>query len=54
MIQPDSPEAYVANTVWNFAFAFAQKADIEWRIVLSKLGLLNGPEIDGKVYPNFS
>jgi mediator of RNA polymerase II transcription subunit 13, fungi type len=47
MIQSESPEAYIASTVWNAAFAFAQKADIEWRVVIAKLGLLNGLEIDG-------
>ncbi|KAF9268419.1 hypothetical protein L218DRAFT_995138 [Marasmius fiardii PR-910] len=39
-------EMYVVNKVWDFAMQFAEKADVEWRIVFAKLGLINPVEFD--------
>lgn len=40
-------EAFVVRKVWDFAAAFASKADVEWRIVISKLGIMEETEFTG-------
>ncbi|KAL4256866.1 Mediator of RNA polymerase II transcription subunit 13 [Pleurotus pulmonarius] len=40
-----SPEAYVASKVWSFTSEFAKRANIEWRIVITKLGCLSEGEL---------
>ncbi|KAG9219490.1 hypothetical protein CCMSSC00406_0005384 [Pleurotus cornucopiae] len=40
-----SPEAYVALKVWSFASEFAKRANIEWRIIITKLGCLSESEL---------
>ncbi|KAL0065990.1 hypothetical protein AAF712_006979 [Marasmius tenuissimus] len=43
-----SEETDVVSKVWEFAAQFADKADVEWRIVIAKLGLLDAAELDGE------
>ena len=43
----DNVEAFVASEVWTFGHDFAQRANIEWRIVISKLGLIGYSELEG-------
>ncbi|KAH9853381.1 mediator complex subunit 13 C-terminal-domain-containing protein [Lenzites betulinus] len=42
----DNVEAFVVSQVWSFAREFARRANIEWRIVVSKLGIMTHSEID--------
>ncbi|KAL0577556.1 hypothetical protein V5O48_004419 [Marasmius crinis-equi] len=39
-------EVEVVRKVWSFAIQFAERADVEWRIVFAKLGLLSPAELD--------
>ncbi|KAF9074701.1 mediator complex subunit 13 C-terminal-domain-containing protein [Rhodocollybia butyracea] len=41
-----SDEMYVVNKVWEFALQFAEKANVEWRIVFAKSGSMNSVELD--------
>lgn len=43
----DNVEAFVAAEVWKFGHEFAQRANIEWRIVICKLGLMAHSELEG-------
>ncbi|KAH6915454.1 mediator complex subunit 13 C-terminal-domain-containing protein [Coprinopsis sp. MPI-PUGE-AT-0042] len=53
-IPQDDPEvegelgqaAYIAHHVLDFAFKVARRTDIEWRIVITKLGLMTPSELD--------
>ncbi|KAI0352771.1 hypothetical protein OH77DRAFT_1428194 [Trametes cingulata] len=45
----DNIETFVVNQVWNFVHEFARRANIEWRIVVTKLGLMGYSEIDAWV-----
>jgi mediator of RNA polymerase II transcription subunit 13, fungi type len=40
---------WVVSNVWTFAKQFAQRADSEWRIVISKLGEIGESEVEGKL-----
>ncbi|KAI0772549.1 mediator complex subunit 13 C-terminal-domain-containing protein [Trametes elegans] len=42
-------EAFLVNRVWNFVHEFSRRANIEWRIVISKLGVMSHGEIDAWV-----
>jgi mediator of RNA polymerase II transcription subunit 13, fungi type len=42
-----SDEMYAVSKVWDFAMRLAGKADVEWRIVFAKLGLMTTDELDG-------
>lgn len=42
-----SQEMFLVKKIWEFALTFAKKADLEWRIVVSKLGSMSESELDG-------
>ncbi|KAI9069534.1 hypothetical protein FKP32DRAFT_1559466 [Trametes sanguinea] len=42
----DGVEAFLVREVWCFVHEFAKRANIEWRIVISKLGIMTHSEID--------
>ncbi|ESK87950.1 proteophosphoglycan ppg4 [Moniliophthora roreri MCA 2997] len=41
-----SDEMHTVSKVWDFALRFAERADVEWRIVFAKLGLITAAELD--------
>ncbi|KAG6874003.1 hypothetical protein C0995_007960 [Termitomyces sp. Mi166 len=41
-----SAEVFLVQKVWQFAIQFAKKANVEWRIVFSKLGAIGENELD--------
>ncbi|KAG6885784.1 hypothetical protein C0993_009889 [Termitomyces sp. T159_Od127] len=41
-----SNEVFLVQKVWEFAIEFAKKANVEWRIVFSKLGAIGENELD--------
>lgn len=43
-----SDEMYIVNKVWDFAMQLAEKANVEWRIVIAKSGNMSVIELDGK------
>lgn len=43
-------EMYVVGKVWEFAMQFAEKANVEWRIVFAKLGAMGAVELDGELF----
>lgn len=43
----DSGMMYMISKVWDFAVQFARKANVEWRIVFAKLGIMESSELDG-------
>lgn len=43
-----SDEMYIVNKVWDFAMQVAEKANVEWRIVIAKSGNMSVIELDGK------
>ncbi|KAI0637629.1 hypothetical protein C8Q77DRAFT_1086914 [Trametes polyzona] len=45
----DNVEASVVSQIWGFVHDFARRANIEWRIVITKLGLMAHSEIDAWV-----
>ncbi|TFK83195.1 hypothetical protein K466DRAFT_498929 [Polyporus arcularius HHB13444] len=45
----DNVEAFLASEVWKFGYEFAQRANVEWRIVISKLGLMTHSELEAWV-----
>ena len=44
----DNVEEFMVAQVWTFAYAFARRANVEWRIVVSKLGLISYSEANGE------
>jgi mediator of RNA polymerase II transcription subunit 13 len=42
-----SDEMFLVKKVWDFAVQFARRADVEWRMVLSKLGTMGENEVNG-------
>lgn len=44
----DNVEEFMVAQVWKFVYAFARRANIEWRIVVSKLGLISYSEANGQ------
>lgn len=44
--QNDPNETFAVNQIWNFILQFARKANVEWRIVISKLGPMDSNELD--------
>lgn len=48
LIPDDADETFTVTNVWNFAYAFAARANIEWRVVISKLGSMSEKELDSK------
>jgi mediator of RNA polymerase II transcription subunit 13 len=47
MLPSESPEAFIAQHLWTFAVNFAKRASVEWRIVVTKLGLMDARELEG-------
>ena len=45
-----SDEEYAVRKVWDFAMQFAKKANVEWRVVFARLGVMNKQEMTGKRY----
>ncbi|KAF7967588.1 hypothetical protein HWV62_33709 [Athelia sp. TMB] len=46
MLQGDMSVAQTVAHVWDFAVTFARRANVEWRIVFAKLGLMDEIELD--------
>lgn len=46
----DELEISAVVQVWNFALQFAKRANVEWRIVIAKLGPMTVSELEGR-YP---
>ncbi|KIJ70634.1 hypothetical protein HYDPIDRAFT_172404 [Hydnomerulius pinastri MD-312] len=46
----DEVETSAVLQIWNFAAQFARKANIEWRIVISKSGLMSSSELDAWIH----
>lgn len=44
----DFQYGHVVSQVWEFAIDIAQKANVEWRLVIAKLGSMDQTELDGK------
>jgi mediator of RNA polymerase II transcription subunit 13 len=47
LTQPDNGYAHLVARVWSFVHEFAQKANIEWRIIIQKWGSMEEDELDG-------
>ncbi|KAI0329947.1 hypothetical protein GY45DRAFT_1251784 [Cubamyces sp. BRFM 1775] len=45
----DGVEAFLVGQVWSFVREFSRRANIEWRIIISKLGMMPHIEIDAWV-----
>ncbi|KAH9950139.1 mediator complex subunit 13 C-terminal-domain-containing protein [Amylocystis lapponica] len=45
----ESLETFVVTKVWDFVRAFASRANVEWRVVIAKLGSMGGSELDAWV-----
>ena len=45
--QNDAVETQIVVQVWDFALRFARRANVEWRIVIAKLGSMGETELDG-------
>ena len=43
-----SDEEYAVRKVWDFAMQFAKKANVEWRVVFARLGIMSEQEMNGK------
>lgn len=41
-------DVYVVRKVWEFAMLRAKRANVEWRIIIARLGAVNATELDGK------
>lgn len=52
LIAEDSPEHFIVTSVWNFIMNVATKANLEWRVVISRLGVIGVAETDGKSFPS--
>ncbi|KAH7888131.1 mediator complex subunit 13 C-terminal-domain-containing protein [Phlebopus sp. FC_14] len=46
----DEVEPSAVLQVWNFAVQFARMANVEWRLVISKLGLMSSNELDAWIH----
>lgn len=47
-------EVQRVRQVWSIAQLLAGTADVEWRVVISKLGFLNEAEMKGELHPYYS
>lgn len=47
-------EAFIVKNVWDFVVSFARKADVEWRVVISKLGIMEETELTGMAFPKLT
>ena len=50
LLPSESPETFIAQHLWTFAVNFAKRASVEWRIVITKLGLMDVRELEGLSY----
>lgn len=48
LIAEDSPEHFIVTSVWDFVMNTATKANVEWRVVISRLGVIGIAETDGR------
>lgn len=46
----NSEDALVVRRVWDFLLGFAKRADVEWRVVISKLGVMEEAELTGSIF----
>ncbi|KAF9224428.1 hypothetical protein BS17DRAFT_879901 [Gyrodon lividus] len=46
----DEVETTAVLQIWDFAVQFARKANVEWRLVISKLGLMSSSELDAWIH----
>ncbi|KAI0922097.1 hypothetical protein AcW2_006885 [Taiwanofungus camphoratus] len=46
LLPGESVETFVVNQVWGFVRDFAARANVEWKIVVAKLGSLRSSELD--------
>ncbi|KAI6004286.1 hypothetical protein EDD15DRAFT_2385299 [Pisolithus albus] len=46
----DDVETSAVVQIWNFAAPFARRANIEWRLVITKLGVLSASELDAWIH----
>jgi mediator of RNA polymerase II transcription subunit 13 len=47
-IYPPNPTTTLINNVWEMAMEFANKASIEWRVVIAKVGMMEQEELSGQ------
>ncbi len=45
-----SEEALAVRKVWDFLLGFAKRADIDWRVVISRLGVMEEAEFTGLIF----
>lgn len=50
LVPGDGAETFIASSVWALALHVAAKANVEWRIVIAKLGPIEEAELDGKPF----
>lgn len=48
----DEVETSAVTQVWNFALQTARRTNVEWRLVISKVGLVSPAELDGSFFVN--
>jgi mediator of RNA polymerase II transcription subunit 13, fungi type len=48
--EPQAIVTWMVSNIWIFVKQFAQRADTEWRIVVSKLGEVGETEVEGKIF----
>lgn len=51
LVPGDSLDTFVVTQVWSFVHGFATRADVEWRIVIAKLGAMGVCELDSECFP---
>lgn len=49
-LNQDEVETSAILQVWNFALQAARRTNIEWRLVITKLGLMSPAELDGSSF----
>ena len=52
--QSEAIETQIVVQVWDFALKFARRANVEWRIVIAKLGSMGETELDGTLFDHIS
>lgn len=50
LTQDEPNNGLVVSQLWDFTMQFARQANIEWRIVLAKLGAMGEAELDGELF----
>ncbi|KZT13177.1 uncharacterized protein LAESUDRAFT_719502 [Laetiporus sulphureus 93-53] len=46
LVPEESVEAFVVNQVWSFARSFAARANVEWKLVVARMGVIGMNEVD--------